>query len=304
VRRLFPAALGALATLAMAATAGAHTPGQATLLGRAVLPAKTFAPGPPSGTLLGSAPINGVPVPFASQPVQGISAALPAGEGRYWVMPDNGYGSIENSPDFNLRVYLVKPDLKTALGGSGEIKVLSFIQLHDPDHKIPFAIVNDFTSKRVLTGADFDIESLQRASDGTLWFGDEFGPFLLHTDPDGRVLHAPDPLPDPDHPGQELRAPQNPFTEESSTLRVMNAMRADAFAHADHHTPVISPDANLLNDGDPTNDDSFRLSAVGRKFVPGQAASARAACRSASRVSQSLRSLRVNFHPNGSLIWL
>ena len=46
------------------------------------------------------------------------------------------------------------------------------------------------------------------------------------------------------------------------------------------------------------------LSAVGRKFVPGQAASARVACRSASRVSQSLRSLRVNFHPNGSLIWL
>ena len=46
------------------------------------------------------------------------------------------------------------------------------------------------------------------------------------------------------------------------------------------------------------------LSAVGRKFVPGQAASASAACRSASRVSQSLRSLRVNFHPNGSLIWL
>ncbi len=111
----------------------------------------------------------------------------------------------------------------------------------------------------MLTGADFDIESLQRAHDGTLRFGDEFGPFLLHADADGRLLHAPYPLPDPDHPGQELRAPQNPFSEESSTLRVMNAMRADAFAHGDRHTPVISPDANLLDDGDPTNDDSFRL---------------------------------------------
>jgi glycerophosphoryl diester phosphodiesterase len=40
---------------------------------------------------------------------------------------------------------------------------------------------------------------------------------------------------------------------------MMNAMRADAFAHGDRHTPVISPDANLLDDGDPTNDDSFRL---------------------------------------------
>ena len=154
--------------LAVPVAANADTPGQATLLGRAVLPAATFAAGPPSGSLLGSAPINGVPVPFFAQPVQGFSAALPAGEGRYWVMPDNGYGSIENSADFNLRVYLIKPDLKTALGGSGKITVLNHIELHDPDHKIPFAIVNNFTSRRVLTGADFDIESLQRAKDGTL----------------------------------------------------------------------------------------------------------------------------------------
>ena len=47
------------------------------------------------------------------------------------------------------------------------------------------------------------------------------------------------------------------------------------------------------------------LSAACRTFIPGQAASAsRAACRSASRVSKSLRSLRVNFDPNGSAIWL
>jgi glycerophosphoryl diester phosphodiesterase len=207
LRRTFCALAGALLGLALPAAASAADPGQATLLGRAVLPAATFAAGPPSGALLGSAPINGVPVPFSSQPVQGFSAALPAGVGRYWVTPDNGYGSIENSADFNLRVYLIAPDLETALGGSGTIRVLSLIQLRDPDHRIPFAIVNQFTRQRVLTGADFDIESLQRAHDGTLWFGDEFGPFLLHADADGRLLHAPYPLPDPDHPGQQLRAP-------------------------------------------------------------------------------------------------
>jgi glycerophosphoryl diester phosphodiesterase len=57
----------------------------------------------------------------------------------------------------------------------------------------------------VLTGADFDIESMQRDRDGTLWFGDEFGPFLLHTSANGRLLHAPYPVPDVDHLGQELR---------------------------------------------------------------------------------------------------
>jgi hypothetical protein len=50
-------------------------------------------------------------------------------------------------------------------------------------------------ANRLLTGADFDIESIRRAPDGTFWFGDEFGPYLLHTDVFGRVLEAPIPLP-------------------------------------------------------------------------------------------------------------
>jgi len=257
--------LAVAAALALAAPAAAQardhappSPGQAELLARAVLPARTFAPGPASGTLLGPAPINGVPVPFAGQPVQGFSATLPAGHGRYWVMPDNGYGSIENSADFDLRVYLIEPRLETARGGPGTIAVKDFFELRDPGREIPFAIVNAFSRDRVLTGADFDIESMQRDRDGTLWFGDEFGPFLLHTSARGRVLHAPYPLPDPDHAGQEIRAPQNPFSEESSTLRVMNAMRADAQAHGDTKTPVVSPDANLLDDGDPATFDPFR----------------------------------------------
>jgi glycerophosphoryl diester phosphodiesterase len=264
VRRTHSLAAAAALALALAAAPAAradHGPradGNARLLARAVLPAATFAPGPRSGTLLGPGPINGIPVPFRGQPVQGFSATLPAGHGRYWVMPDNGYGSIENSADFDLRVYLIKPALETAAGGPGTIAVQDFFELRDPNHEIPFAIVNEFSDDRVLTGADFDIESMQRDRDGTLWFGDEFGPFLIHTTADGRVLHAPYPTPDPDHPGREVRAPQNPFSEESSTLRVMNAMRADARAHGDTKTPVVSPDANLLDDGDPSTFDPFR----------------------------------------------
>src|SRR5215207_3583609 len=38
-----------------------------------------------------------------------------------------------------------------------------------------------------ITGADFDIESIQPVGD-RLWFGDEFGPYLIETDRTGRVL--------------------------------------------------------------------------------------------------------------------
>jgi hypothetical protein len=200
LRRTLSMALSA-ALLAVPASAAAAS--NARLEGRAVLPAATFADGPTSGTLLGSAPVNGIPVPFSGQPVQGFSGAIPAGDGRYWAMPDNGYGSIENSADFNLRVYLLKPDFETSLGGRGTVKVQRFIQLHDPAHKVPFALVHNWTSERVLTGADFDIESIQRVRDGSYWLGDEFGPYLLHFDRAGRLLQAPIPLPG-------VRAPENP----------------------------------------------------------------------------------------------
>jgi hypothetical protein len=42
----------------------------------------------------------------------------------------------------------------------------------------------------VLTGADFDVESIVRAADGTYWIGDEFGPFLLHFSATGTLLEA------------------------------------------------------------------------------------------------------------------
>ncbi|XZG71529.1 esterase-like activity of phytase family protein [Chitinibacteraceae bacterium HSL-7] len=207
-----------------------------TLIGHAVLPAATFAAGPVSGRYLGGTLFNGEPAPFASQPVQGFSAVLDAGGGAYWAMTDNGYGSIDNSADFNLRVYKVKPDF-----GGGKVEVQSFIELRDPNHKIDFPIVNHFSTARVLTGADFDIESMQRAADGTLWFGDEFGPYLLHTDAEGVLLEAPIPLPDFATPGREVRSPQNPRQEEIAALRVMNAVRQHAFDHGATRSPVFSP---------------------------------------------------------------
>jgi glycerophosphoryl diester phosphodiesterase len=224
------------------------------LVARAVLPSATFADGPVSGTLISGGLVGGF---FPAQPVQGFSSLVDARDGTFLAMPDNGYGALDNSADFNLRVYRIRPNFKTARGGNGDIEVESFIELHDPGHLVKFTIVNEFTRDRVLTGADFDIESLRVAPDGTLWIGDEFGPFLLHFDAAGRLLHAPFPLPDPDRPGQEIRSPQNPFLEEASAVRIMNAATAHARAHGATRTPVFSPWHVHIVDNDPHGNRGF-----------------------------------------------
>ena len=179
--------------------ARADAAGEATLLGRAILPANAYQPGPPSGAFI--TPDTGVTPPFPSQPLPGFSAILDAGRGTFWAMPDNGYGTKANSGDFLLRVYHIRPDFRTAGGGSGAVAVLGFVELHDPDGRIPFALTR---ADRRLTGADFDPESVRRDKRGDFWFGDEFGPFILHTDATGRVLEAPIPLPG-------VQSPQNPY---------------------------------------------------------------------------------------------
>jgi hypothetical protein len=180
--------------------------GEPVLESRASYDALKMQPGPVSGRT-GVNPANGVTPPFAGQPVPGFSGALDDGKGGFWGMPDNGFGSKENSADFLLRVYHVKPQWKTARGGRGELVLDRFISLRDPNRKIPFRLVNGDTRERLLTGADFDIESIQRDRDGNLWFGDEFGPYLLNTTPDGRVLRAPVPLPGIKSPQSNELAP-------------------------------------------------------------------------------------------------
>lgn len=161
-----------------------------TLKGFASLPADTFAMGPASGKDVSA---NGRTGPFAQgQPVQGFSAVQFADQNTFWFMADNGFGSKNNSSDFLLRIYRVDPNFRGTEDGDGSVKLgETFIQLADPDQKIPFPIVNDSTSERLLTGADFDIESFTLAPDGTIWIGDEFGPYLLHFGASGKLLDAP-----------------------------------------------------------------------------------------------------------------
>jgi hypothetical protein len=200
-----------LAVIALTALAVAADSREPTLIGRAILPADEYQPGPPSGAFITGD--NEVTPPFPGQPIPGFSAILDAGHGEFWAMPDNGYGAKTNSGDFLLRVYVIRPDFETPKGGSGAVDVLRFIQLRDPDARISFPLMR---SDRLLTGADLDIESLRIAKDGTLWFGDEFGPFLLHTDATGKVLEAPIPLPGVQSPQNALLPDPDAWTIRAS----------------------------------------------------------------------------------------
>jgi hypothetical protein len=188
-------------TMALAATpAAAERTEEPTLKGRAILPAEATAPAPFPGV----PDTDPAPAPGSTQPVGGFSALLDfPGRNLFLAMPDNGFGNKANSRSFLLRVYLVRADFETARGGDGNVQILDWITLRDPARRLPLEIVNEDTPERLLTGGDFDIESFRIGRGGDLWFGDEFGPFLLHTDRTGRVLEAPIPLPDvksPDYP--------------------------------------------------------------------------------------------------------
>lgn len=121
-------------------------------------------------------------LPFDGQPLQGHSGIKYLKDGTLWLLTDNGAGSKANSPDFMLYLNRYEVDFK-----SGKFKPLESVFLYDEDKKVPFHIVNEGSKKRYLTGADFDTESFQIV-DGHFWIGDEFGPYLIKADMNGKVL--------------------------------------------------------------------------------------------------------------------
>ncbi|MGK7958855.1 MAG: esterase-like activity of phytase family protein, partial [Crocosphaera sp.] len=161
----------------------------ATLVGFSSLPADTFLPGLPGGSGNAISSDNRA-TPFDEQPVQGFSGVQFAEDGNYWFLSDNGYGSKANSADYLLRIIKVDANFQTPDGGNGEAEVLDFIQLSDPNDFIDFDIVQEGTSERLLTGADFDVESIV-VTDDRIWIGEEFGPYLLEFNLEGELLSAP-----------------------------------------------------------------------------------------------------------------
>jgi hypothetical protein len=232
--RLRPAALGLAATLLaatmLAAPARADQRFPATLAGHAAVPAMSLLAPPADapadawvsgkfagpGNLRNDRPMSvmgttgalhgnratGIAFPFIGQPLQGFSgfAMARAADGSFWTITDNGFGSKRNSPDALLFFHRLAPDWR-----AGRVEVRQTVFLRDPDRVIPFRITNEGTRERYLTGADFDLESIQVVGD-TVWIGEEFGPFLIRATLDGRVTGLFETQLD----GQALRSPDHP----------------------------------------------------------------------------------------------
>jgi hypothetical protein len=232
MRRLL---LAATCLLGLAAPAAADTRFEAVLVGHALLPANTLVQPPAdapaqlrvsgrftgpgnnrvdavgsvpgdSGAMHGRRP-TGLSLPFQGQPVQGFSGIKPAGDGSYWVITDNGFGNRRNSPDAMLMFHRVRPNWQT-----GAVAVERTVFLSDRERRVPFRIQAELTDSRFLTGADFDLESIQPMPDGSFWIGDEFGPFLLHVNAEGLVQRVVETRLDgqvlmtPDHPALQVGA--------------------------------------------------------------------------------------------------
>ncbi|MBW8848192.1 MAG: esterase-like activity of phytase family protein [Burkholderiales bacterium] len=242
-RAAFAATVAALsmgAPLAQAASA--------SLEGWALMPANTFSDGPTTGQFASGA--GGNPLPLVNmQSVQGFSAVL-AGPtaGSYLFMPDNGFGTQGNSADALLRMYAVTPNFKTATGGSGTVSAANFntgatmpgfnagsyVNLSDPNNLLTVKVQADYQryynsaanplvdasirSNRLLTGADFDVESVRKDKNGNYWFGDEFGPYLIKTNAKGEVQRREIGM-------LGVYSPQNPAVVNGSVTATLGSSR-------------------------------------------------------------------------------
>jgi hypothetical protein len=102
---------------------------------------------------------------------------------------------------------------------------------------VPFPIVTDPSPTRYLTGADFDTESLQPVADG-FWIGDEFGPFLIKVDRDGRVQQVlATKLGE-----EEIRSPDNPALQLPATPTASVPFRAQR--SGGYEGLALSPDGS------------------------------------------------------------
>ncbi|MDR6101062.1 hypothetical protein QE369_001240 [Agrobacterium larrymoorei] len=177
----------------------------AKLVSQAVLPANTIIPAPDDapdflksagkfttadrkraegiGTVPGKDGVRptGLSMPFNGQAMQGFSGIKAMEDGTFWSLSDNGFGSKLNSSDAMLMLHHLTFDWD-----AGKVNALETVFLSDPDKRAPFPIVMEGSDKRYLTGADFDVESIQPVADG-FWVGEEFGPYILKFTRDGKL---------------------------------------------------------------------------------------------------------------------
>ena len=203
---VFPSKLAGHAFLPAASfiAAPANAPADAKVSGKFTTGARKTEIGSvagDTGALHGKRP-TGLSVPFDGQPLQGLSgyAMNAAADGSTYVLTDNGFGSKSNSPDALLMFHRMVPNFET-----GAVEVKETVFLRDPDKKVPFRLAYEGTDSRYLTGADFDLESIQLLN-GEIWIGEEFGPYLIRATLDGKIIAAYPTMMD----GKELKSVDHP----------------------------------------------------------------------------------------------
>ena len=167
--------------------------------------------------------LTGLSLPFDGQPMQGFSGIKTMPDGTFWSMSDNGFGSKLNSSDTMLMLHNIKIDWD-----AGKVEPLKTLFLSDPDKKAPFPIVMEGAATRYLTGADFDVESIQPVADG-FWVGEEFGPYILKFDLDGKLTDViattvnGKPVMSPDNPTLAVQA------DPSKPMPALNVKRSGGY---------------------------------------------------------------------------
>jgi hypothetical protein len=252
----------------------AHAEAPHQLTGWAVLPSTARTPGPTSGQFI--TPSLGVTPPFvAEQPIPGWSGLLLNDDGTFTALPDNGFGSKANSADYVLGFYNVSVSFKTASDGTsnpGSIANNSFTAFNDKNRilangagvdllitadLVNYRTGNGFGSNsgipvdpaivagRLLTGYDFDVESIAKGADGSYWVGEEFGPYVLHFAADGTLLDEPIP-----HPF--LKSPANPAviaqpgTQTLASSRGFESLALNATGDRLYAVPEGAPTVDAL----------------------------------------------------------
>lgn len=146
---------------------------------------------------------TGLSMPFDGQAMQGFSGIKAMSDGTFWSLSDNGFGKKANSSDSMLMLHHLAFDWK-----NGKVNVLKTLFLSDPEMKAPFPIVTEASDTRYLTGADFDVESIQPVEDG-FWIGEEFGPYILKFNRDGQLTDVIATVAD----GKPVTSPDNPMLQ-------------------------------------------------------------------------------------------
>lgn len=166
---------------------------------------------------------TGLSLPFDGQPMQGFSGIKTMEDGTFWTLSDNGFGNKLNSTDAMLMIHNVKFDWD-----NGSVEPVKTVFLSDPDRKAPFPIVMEGAATRYLTGGDFDVESIQPVADG-FWIGEEFGPYLLKFDRDGKLTDVVATEID----GKPVLSPDNPTlavqADPSKKMPAFNLKRSGGY---------------------------------------------------------------------------